>query len=273
MTINYKTAVENIRNILKGYVNRSGLKCLVIGESGGIDSCLCTVLANPVCKELGIPLIARSITIETNKEDEITRARRVGNAFATDFKEMDLTNLYYQIRDEMIPPSEIKSIDHKIACGNLKARIRMIKLYALAGLNKGMVLSTDNYTEWLTGFWTIHGDQGDFGMIQNLWKTEVYKMSEYIANNEYAEDEDKRMSIIDCINAVPTDGLGISNSDLDQLGVDTYEEVDAMFQKYREFMSANEREEMNKHPLIKRWMATEFKRNNPYNIPRDEIVN
>lgn len=273
MITNYKTAVENIRNILKEYVAKSGLKCLVIGESGGIDSCLCTVLARPVCKELGIPLIARSIPIETNKIDEITRACRVGSMFADDFKELNLTNLYLLMVNEIVPPSDIHSIGYKIACGNLKARLRMIKLYALAGINKGMVLSTDNYTEYLTGFWTICGDVGNFGMVQNLWKTEVYKMAEYIANNEYAHDEVKRMAIIDCINAVPTDGLGISNSDLDQLGVDTYAEADAMFQKYQGDMPENERAEMDKHPLIKRWMATEFKRNDPYNIPREEIVN
>lgn len=273
MTINYKTAVENIRNILKEYVTKSGLKCLVIGESGGIDSCLCTILARPVCKELGIPLIARSITIETNKKDEILRAHRVGNLFASDFIELDFTNLYYLMRDEIMPPSSVPLFDYKIACGNLKARIRMIKLYALAGINKGMVLSTDNYTEYLCGFWTIFGDQGDFGAIQNLWKTEVYKMAEYIANNEYADDEDRRMAIIDCINAVPTDGLGITNSDLDQLGVDTYEEVDAILEKYQGPLPMSERAELNKHPLIQRWKATEFKRNHPYNIPRDEIVN
>ena len=148
----------------------------------------------------------------------------------------------------------------------------MINLYALAGLNKGMVLSTDNYTEWLTGFWTIHGDQGDFGMIQNLWKTEVYKMSEYIANNEYADDLSRRIAITNCINAVPTDGLGISNSDLEQLGVDSYEEADAIFQTYQGGnVTKNDRSALNKHPLIQRFMATEHKRNNPYNIPRADI--
>jgi len=67
----------------------------------------------------------------------------------------------------------------------MKARIRMILLYDLAGGNDGMVLSTDNYTEYLLGFWTLHGDVGDFGMIQSLWKTEVYDMVEWIRDNEF----------------------------------------------------------------------------------------
>ena len=35
-----------------------------------------------------------------------------------------------------------------------------------------------------------------------------------------------------CVCAVPTDGLGISSSDLEQLGVATYEEVDRIFWRY-----------------------------------------
>lgn len=41
----------------------------------------------------------------------------------------------------------------------------------LAGINRGLV--TDNLTEHNLGFWTIHGDVGDFDPIQGLWKTEV----------------------------------------------------------------------------------------------------
>lgn len=271
--MNYENCVSNIRNILREYVSKNGLKCLVIGESGGIDSCLCTVLANPVCKNLGIPLIARSITIETNKKDEIKRARNVGNAFASDFEELNLTNLYISMRDELIPTQNVEPLDYKIACGNLKARIRMIKLYALAGINKGMVLSTDNYTELLSGFWTLHGDVGDYGMVQNLWKTEVYEMAEYIANTECLRGGENYAAIMECVCANPTDGLGITNSDLDQLGVATYAEADEILQKYQGTLPMSERAELNNHPLIKRWMATEFKRNNPYNIPRDQIVN
>lgn len=41
----------------------------------------------------------------------------------------------------------------------------MIYLYNLAGINRGLVMDTDNLTEHNLGFWTIHGDP-----IQGLWK-------------------------------------------------------------------------------------------------------
>ena len=59
--MNYENAVRNIRTELKTYVEKNNLKSLVIGVSGGIDSALCVLLAKPVCKELNIPLIGRSL--------------------------------------------------------------------------------------------------------------------------------------------------------------------------------------------------------------------
>ena len=42
----------------------------------------------------------------------------------------------------------------------------------------GIVIGTDNYTEYLLGFSTIGGDAlFDYNPIQYLWKTEVFEMS------------------------------------------------------------------------------------------------
>ena len=140
----------------------------------------------------------------------------------------------------------------------------MVYLYDLAAKNKGVVLSTDNYTELLLGFWTLHGDVGDLGMIQNLWKMEVYEMAQYIA--EYEANEQQAQALWACINATPTDGLGITSSDLEQLGANSYNEVDKILKSY---LSGNK--EYSNHPVIKRHLATHFKRNNPYNFPREII--
>ncbi len=92
--MNYEIVAKNIRAELKSYLQTSGLKSLVLGISGGIDSTLCVALAKPVCDELGVKLIGRSITIESNKDDERHRADLVGNAFCHDYKEVNLTDEY-----------------------------------------------------------------------------------------------------------------------------------------------------------------------------------
>jgi NAD+ synthetase len=261
-------AIQNIRTELKNYIVKNNLKALIIGESGGIDSALCTVLAAPVCNELGIDLIGRSITIETNKPDEINRGKAIGENFCTDFKEVDLTPLYHQIRNSLeMDISADNDNKLKLRKGNVKARTRMIYLYDLAQKHKGMVLSTDNYTEFLLGFWTLHGDVGDFGMIQNLWKTEVYAIAQYLVDHELNTTE-KKKALQDCINAVPTDGLGITHSDLDQLGAPSYSDVDQIL---KQFLTAPETLDSN-HPVIQRHLKSGFKRINPLNLQRENIV-
>ncbi len=271
MIADYKKAVENIRSEIKNYVVKSKLKSLVLGLSGGIDSALCAALAKPVCDELNIPLIGRSITIVTNKPHEISRAKNIGTYFTHDFKEIDLSDAFFLLEKMVVenPEKEDKTAyDYKIRLGNVKARTRMIYLYDLAAKNKGMVLSTDNYTELLLGFWTLHGDVGDYGMIQQIWKTEVYEMARYLAalnpNKEAAQ------ALLDCVEAVPTDGLGITNSDLDQIGAPTYEDVDKIL--IQMLYSMDNLGELANNKVVQRHLNSEYKRTNPYNIPRELIT-
>ncbi|MEN8118935.1 MAG: NAD(+) synthase [Bacteroidota bacterium] len=270
MITDYKSAVDNIRAILKIYLSDNKLKSLVVGISGGIDSALTVALAKPVCDELDIPLIGRSITIETNKADEIERARTIGENFVTDFKEVDLTDGFISLAGLITEEgdNDTGSVAYKIRRGNIKARTRMVYLYDLAARYRGMVLSTDNYTELLLGFWTLHGDVGDYGMIQNLWKTEIYAMSRYIVAQ--LEDDAAKIALQDCVDAVATDGLGITKSDLDQIQAKSYEEVDQILLKL--IYNTNDLKNFENHPVIQRKRNSEFKRSNPYNIPREQIT-
>jgi NAD+ synthase len=291
--MDWKKPVENIRGQLKYYVTQNGIKSLVLGVSGGIDSALVAALANPVCRELGIPLIGRSLPQASNKDDETRRADDVLKYFCTDYDVSGINarvNLVLQDLEAGYSQKEDEKFN-KIALGNIKARIRMIHLYDLAYRNRGMVLSTDNLTELLVGFWTLHGDVGDYGMIQNLWKSEVYDLSKWLCVHDTFELN--YGPIMDCVEAVPTDGLGITNSDLDQLGAATYEEVDNILktwltndqdsfywdkdslgysgrlENYEEF--AKYRESLKDHPVIQRHLKSEFKRKNPVNIQRTQI--
>jgi len=105
-------------------------------------------------------------------------------------------------------------------------------------------------------------------MIQNLWKTEVYAMSRYIVSQ--LEDEGDKKALNDCIVAVATDGLGITNSDLDQIQAKSYEEVDQILLKL--IYKTTDLEDYINHPVIQRKVNSEFKRSNPYNIPREQIT-
>lgn len=237
----FKTLVEETGNYL---VNHS-LRAMVLGVSGGIDSTVVAAICCEVNKQTNIPLIGRSLPIK-NKKDEFSVSELVGKAFCNDFAVCPMTRPYHAALLNVCIDAgsantansyfleELEEMPNRtpIANGNLQARCRMIHLYDLAGIHGGLVMSTDNQTEYQLGFWTIHGDVGDFDPIQDLWKTEVYQLAEWLKLFYYTDgdDADKAVAIGESIKLTPTDGLGISNSDLDQIGAKSYNDVDRVLQ-------------------------------------------
>jgi NAD+ synthetase len=261
------------------------IKSLIIGVSGGIDSAISCMLARAVCDKLidrEVTLIGRSIAIESNTKDEIKRAKEVGKAFCHDFEHVDLTKEYYVLYETFAPGPIVNNF--KIRRGNIKARLRMIYLYDLAFEHDGLVLSNDNLTEYMLGFWTLHGDVGDLGLIQNLWKTEVYGLAEWYVEDLIDDSVDiiKESAIDDCINAVPTDGLGVTNSDLDQLlpgyhrvtkgdHREGYKRVDNTLISH--LVSPQSKPHIKEHnPVVERHLRTQFKRDNPFSVDRNLLI-
>lgn len=237
----YSDFIEEKRTALKEYIKNNNLKSLVIGISGGIDSTVSTALASEVCKEVGIPLIGRCLITNTNKDEEIEAARQVGNAFCSDFKEINIT-YDTELIAEHFETTEGKM--SKLQKGNIKARYRMMYLYHTASMNGGVVIDNDNFTEFNLGFFTIHGDQGDINLgLHYLWKTEVYELAEELCekyriayidskNNPESDTEitdqwfNKYEALSHSIGLIPTDGNGVSNSDCEQFGLENYGQVD-----------------------------------------------
>lgn len=249
--LNYERVFNILVKETSNYITRNRLNAMVLGISGGIDSTIVAAICHEVSKQTGIPLIGRSLPIK-NKEDEFDVSKLVGEAFCNDFKVVNLTDGYLAVYNSIIGGEENliscgddaeSKYQTPIANGNIQARLRMIYLYNLASIHKGLVMSTDNQTEYQLGFWTIHGDVGDFDPIQGLWKTEVYELAKWLIGYYYEcgikkeVDADGARKICDMCEAIkksmsltPTDGLGISNSDLDQIGAKSYYDVDRVLQ-------------------------------------------
>jgi len=257
----YEHFAVNVRAHVESYIHENRLQSLVLGISGGIDSALCAALLKPVCEACNIPLIGRSITIETNKPDEIERSIRVGESFCHDFEYLDLTQTFLENKKNLICLDD--SMLSKLRQGNLKARMRMMILYDLAQLYRGIVIATDNFTEYLTGFWTLHGDVGDYAPILHLWKTEVFVFAKHLLSECNAH---QKQALQMCIDAVPVDGLGISSCDCEQLGVSDYFEADKLFVRY-----FSGEKTLESHPLIQRYHQSHYKRSNPVVIKRYEV--
>lgn len=277
--LNYEHVFNVLVDKTAEYVTSNNLKAMVLGISGGIDSTVVAAICHEVSKKTDIPLIGRSLPIK-NKEDEFSVSELVGEAFCDEFKVFNLSNSYKAslfdlcadaglIKDckgyDWYWVSDLEELTGRtpIANGNLQARCRMKHLYDIASIRKGLVMSTDNQTEYQLGFWTIHGDVGDFDPIQDLWKTEVYGLANYLRDrykskalealhNDYKETCDKyramSYAVYSSCKLIPTDGLGISNSDLEQIGAKSYDEVDDILSRYIPFREYRQKHGEPLHP-------------------------
>ena len=294
---------EHLIETTENYIVSNGLDSMVLGISGGIDSTVCAAICHEVSLRSNrqIKFIGRSLPIKNQVmySEEYDASKLVGNAFCDDFRVVNLSWIYENMLGEIVEHEEdkkVKGFSYKgieersenqtpIANGNIQARLRMTYLYNLAGINKGLVIDTDNLTEHYLGFFTIHGDQGDFNPIGGLWKTEVYQLAKYIAY-EYKKkaenliDDDITLShtyekmynaLWASIRLTPTDGLGISNSDLEQIGADNYNQVDDILQTVVYFSDASSftsyieklYEKYNKEmvdKVVSRYVKSDFKR-------------
>lgn len=224
---NIESYILSIQNNVKKYIIDNNIKSLVIGISGGIDSTVNAAMMKPVCDELNIPLIGAYISIESNKPIEQESAELVGNAFCSNFELIDWTSEFQNLKKSLITEQDdVNSTPFKIRMGNVKARMRMICLRDLTQKNNGLMVDNSNFTEYNLGFFTV-SDNGDISPMRNIWKTTVYDIAKFLSETYNVNNELEKKKAIDfSISLTPTDGLGISNSDLEQIGAKTYNDVD-----------------------------------------------
>lgn len=155
---------EEIRrsvDFLKKYLLKNkGLKTLVLGISGGQDSTLAGRLSEIAVTELR----------QETKEDYKFIAVRLPYGEQAD--ESDAMQAIDWMKADQVVRVNIKdSVDSMVKAveannmnisdfnkGNIKARMRMIAQYAIAGDNSGVVIGTDHAAENITGFYTKFGD-------------------------------------------------------------------------------------------------------------------
>lgn len=246
---------------LQRYADENKIRSVAIGISGGVDSALTAALFhNAGWRVLGVIMPIHQ------KQEETDRGIETCEKLGIEYVVRDLTNAY----DSLLPT--FKEWDPEatpIRLGNLRVRLRMMTVYNEAARIGGCVGSTDNFSELAAGFWTLHGDVGDIGPIQALNKSwEVPKLAEIMG---------VPTSVVE---ATPTDGLGISNSDEDQFGF-SYLEFDIVLQSmchlffHKEVGGINtaitalkvpEEDKDKVNRILKRIKGSIFKRNNPFNL-------
>ena len=207
----YEVLRHRIVDWIKNYAESNGIKSLVVGVSGGIDSAVTSTLAAETglmtyC--IGMPLLQKE---EQESLSDIHLDWLGDTYWDTKTEKFDLSNLFEVFRYTMRKYGE-----DELALANTRARLRMSTLYQVAQTVGGIVVGTGNKVEdYGIGFYTKYGDGGvDIAPIADLYKTEVWELGRHLGVNERI------------INAAPTDGLWEDGrTDEDQIGV-TYAQLE-----------------------------------------------
>jgi len=188
-----ETQLEITRRIafIKRQLQQSGLKHLVLGISGGVDSTTCGRLAQLAIEELNreyqtntYQFIAVRLPygVQADEHDAQTALAFIQPSInlvvnakigSDGIHEETLGALQNQ---QLLTASEA-TID--FVKGNVKARTRMVIQYEVAGLCNGLVLGTDHSAENITGFYTKWGDGAcDLAPLFGLSKRQVRQLAD-----------------------------------------------------------------------------------------------
>lgn len=236
--------VDEIVTWLRQRVDEAGVKGLVVGVSGGLDSAVVAYLIQKAYPDASLGVI---MPLKTH-ENDIDHANKVIKGSCVKGLTIDLTDTHHAMFN--VIKTEIADgfvgENAQLADANLRARLRMSTLYTVATNYNYLVVGTDNASEWYTGYFTKYGDGGvDIQPIIDFTKDEVKEMALYLG----VPDE--------VINKNPSADLWEGQTDENEMGT-TYEAIDAFVKgkdvpdKDRDIIETMHRKTMHKRsPLPK----------------------
>lgn len=192
--INPDFEVRRRVDFIKRQLQASGLCSLVLGISGGIDSCTLGRLAQIAVDELNegsekYRFIAVRLPYGTQLDEADAQASIdfISPSVAVTANVKSGADAIHQaaldalLDAENFDRNEISASLDDFVKGNAKARTRMAIQYDIAGLTKGLVLGTDHSAENITGFYTKFGDGAcDLAPLFGLSKRQVRQIASFL---------------------------------------------------------------------------------------------
>ncbi len=229
--------IDFIRTWIERVVSSSGAGGAVLGMSGGIDSAVCAALLKQALgadRVVTVMMPCHSLALDEE------HARLAADALGVKMLTLDLSQVYdgyCRSLETIVKPSDI-------AAANIKPRLRMITLYALAQTLGYLVCGTGNKDELTVGYFTKYGDGGcDFMPLADLTKGEVWAVA-------------RRLHIPQVlIDKAPSAGLWEGQTDEKEMGL-TYAALDA-------YVSGEPLDEKCRREIERRKKASEHKRTLP----------
>lgn len=227
--------VSALVNWLQERVGAAEARGAVVGLSGGIDSALVLALCTRAFGEATCGVIMPC----HSGPDDAESARLAARTFGVTPVEVDLGPAY-----DALLAALPKESGEGLWSANLKPRLRMATLYAIAGQRGRLVVGTGNRSELYLGYFTKYGDGGvDLLPLAEFTKHEVRALA-------------RQAGVPEAIIArAPSAGLWEGQTDEGEMGF-TYAELDA-------FLQRGEATEQLREKLVVQHAASEHKRRMP----------
>ena len=160
----------------RDYIVKNGIKKVVIGLSGGIDSSIVAAIAVDALgaeNVIGVSMPSRFSSPGSISDAELL-TRNLGMRLLT----IPIEKVFQAYLDVLKEP--FKGVKPDVTEENIQARIRGNLLMALSNKFGWLVLTTGNKSEMATGYTTLYGDMaGGFAVIKDVPKTMVYQLAKY----------------------------------------------------------------------------------------------
>lgn len=211
--------IERRVQFLADYLVRTGAKGYVLGVSGGQDSTLGGRLAQLSVERVraeggAADFIAVRLPYKVQHDaDDATAA--IAFIAADRVVEVNIQHGVDGVEKDIEQAAGAAISDFNR--GNIKARIRMVTQYALAGHDGHLVIGTDHAAEAVTGFYTKFGDgAADILPLAGLTKRQGKQLLQVLGSPERLW---MKVPTADLLDDQP------GRSDEDELGI-TYEQID-----------------------------------------------
>jgi len=161
---------------LKDYVNKNGFPGVVLGLSGGIDSAICAAMAVDALGADRVHCIM--LPYRYTSEESIKDAKACADALGVKYDTIPIAEPVEGFQKTL--SGVFAGTESGITEENLQSRSRGVILMAVSNKFGAMVVTTGNKSEMSVGYATLYGDMnGGFNPIKDLYKTEVYRLSDW----------------------------------------------------------------------------------------------
>lgn len=179
--------IERRKTFIKDCLRNAGLKALVLGISGGVDSTTAGRLAQLAVEELrsetgdnDYRFVAVRLPYQVqHDEDDAQAALRFIRA--DEEQTVDIAASVSGLRQQISSLGDLTPARRDFVLGNVKARIRMVAQFTIANAYNGLVIGTDHAAEAVMGFFTKFGDGAcDLAPLSGLVKNQVRAIAQHL---------------------------------------------------------------------------------------------